>query len=82
MGVKDKSRVMNTNLIEFLEFANMLQLAEIVVVSALNRKESRGSHYRSDFPTKNDEVFGQHSISWLTDGVVHMEFEETLKVLR
>jgi succinate dehydrogenase / fumarate reductase flavoprotein subunit len=82
MGVKDKSREMNTNLVEFIEFGNMLQLAEMIVVASLNRMESRGSHFRRDFPARNDEVFGQHSLVWLTDGVVHMEFEETLAKLR
>lgn len=82
MGVKDKSRVMNTNLVEFIEFGNMLQLAEMIVVASLNRMESRGSHFRRDFPARNDDAFKQHSLVWLTDGVVHMEFEETLAKLR
>ena len=45
MGVKDKSKVYNTNLIEFLEFINMLDLAEIIIKSAINRKESCGAHF-------------------------------------
>ncbi|WP_457749661.1 FAD-binding protein [Sulfurimonas sp.] len=45
MGVKDASRVYNTNLIEFIEFRNMLDVCQTVVTSALARKESCGAHY-------------------------------------
>jgi len=50
MGVTDKSEKYNTNLLEFIEFTNMLQLSEVVILSALKREESRGAHYRSDYP--------------------------------
>jgi len=50
MGVKDLSKIYNTNLIDFLEFQNMLNLCEVVVKSAIARKESRGAHFRIDFP--------------------------------
>ena len=49
MGVDDNSKVYNTNLIDFLEFKNTLYLCEVVIKSALARKESRGSHFRVDF---------------------------------
>jgi len=45
MGVKDKSKVYNTNLIEFIAFRNMLDVCEAVVTGALARKESCGAHY-------------------------------------
>ena len=45
MGVKDKSKVYNTNLLEFLEFRNMLDVCEAVLEGALMRKESCGAHY-------------------------------------
>ena len=48
MGVKDSSKIYNTNLIEFLEFINMLDICEAVLEAALERKESCGAHYRSD----------------------------------
>jgi succinate dehydrogenase/fumarate reductase flavoprotein subunit len=61
MGVKDKSKTYNTNLKEFIEFINMLDLAEVVILSALARAESRGAHYRSDFPIE-DEKFAKRSV--------------------
>ena len=69
MGVKDKSKVYNTNLIEFLEFKNMLELSRLVLKGALAREESRGAHFRSDFPDI-DESFSKHTIVDI-NGVVH-----------
>ncbi len=61
MGIEDKSLIYNTNLKELIEFENMLQLCETIVLSALDRKESRGAHYRSDF-AKEDPLFEKESI--------------------
>jgi len=54
-GLKDKSLTFNTNLTDFIEFKNILEIAQIYLLSALNREESRGSHIRSDFPQSNDD---------------------------
>lgn len=62
MGVSDKSDIYNTNLIEFLEFKNMLELSELVLVSAISREESRGAHFRVDKPLENDELFKAHTV--------------------
>jgi len=48
-------KIYNTQMIEFLEFKNLISLAEITVVSAIKRKESRGAHFREDMPDKNDK---------------------------
>lgn len=53
MGIGDKSRIYNTNLKEFLEFKNMLDISVEVIKSAILRKESRGAHYRIDYANKN-----------------------------
>jgi succinate dehydrogenase / fumarate reductase flavoprotein subunit len=60
MGIEDKSKNFNTNLKEFIEFKNMLECSKIVVDSALQRCESRGAHYRTDFP-KEIESFAKPS---------------------
>ncbi|BBG66858.1 succinate dehydrogenase flavoprotein subunit [Hydrogenimonas sp.] len=76
MGIADKSREYNTNLLEFIEFGNMVELAEIVLVCAIGRNESRGAHQREDFPKEDDEKFGGvHSLSWKEQGVLCNEFE-------
>ncbi len=46
MGVVDKNRAYNSNLVEFLQFLNVVDIAEVVVKSALLRDESRGAHYK------------------------------------
>jgi len=61
MGVEDKSKIYNTNLVEFLEFKNMLELCEIVLLCAISREESRGAHFRTDKPNEDDS-FKAHSI--------------------
>jgi succinate dehydrogenase / fumarate reductase flavoprotein subunit len=73
MGIGDKTKAFNTNLIEFLEFGNMLELAEVILVCAISRIESRGSHFREDYPLMSEE-FNKNSISWKEDGVLCNEF--------
>ncbi|MFA7499477.1 MAG: FAD-binding protein, partial [Sulfurimonas sp.] len=61
MGVSDKTKEYNTNLIEFLEFKNMLLLGEAVLLSAISRDESRGAHFRVDAPISN-EKYRAHTV--------------------
>lgn len=76
MGIADKSREYNTNLTDFIEFGNMVELAEVVLVGAIGRNESRGAHQREDFPRKDDEKFaGVHSLSWKEMGTLCNEFQ-------
>ncbi len=68
ISVKDKSLIFNTDLVETLEFDNLIRQAITTMDSAYHRKESRGAHAREDFPKRNDEKFMQHTLSWC-DGV-------------
>ncbi len=61
MGVSDTSQIYNTNLIEFLEFRNMLELSKLILNAAIARDESRGAHFREDAPNEN-EKFKMHTI--------------------
>ena len=61
VGLTSKSKVFNYELQEALELNNMLQVAEVIVFSALQRNESRGAHFRSDFPERNDEKWLRHT---------------------
>ncbi len=76
MGPKDKSKTYNTNLVEFVEFGNMVELAEIVLVSAISRSESRGAHFRSDAPRRDDVKFAAHTIAWKEDGILCLDFQK------
>ena len=53
-GIEDKSTIFNTNLLELFEFKNMVICSKAIILSALNRRESRGSHYREDFQSSVD----------------------------
>ncbi|MDD2358040.1 MAG: FAD-dependent oxidoreductase [Thiovulaceae bacterium] len=61
MGVRDTNKLYNTELVEFLEFKNIVALAEMIVSGALQREESRGSHYREDMPSEN-KAFEKNTI--------------------
>ena len=60
--VYDTDMTFNTNLQQTLEFLNMVEVAETIVLGALERKESRGAHFRLDYPKRDDENFLKHSI--------------------
>lgn len=74
-GIEDKSKIFNTNLINYLEFKSSIQLSEIITKSALLRKESRGAHYRVDYK-EQDESYDKITIAQLCDNDLSIKFEE------
>ena len=68
LAVQDKSKIFNTDLISLLEFNNIMDLAEVLIETSLQRKESRGSFSRDDFPTRDDENYLYHSMTTLENG--------------
>ena len=62
MGPGDKNRGHNINLIDFLEFIHTVELGEMLLAGALQREESRGAHYRKDFPEENDASYRAHTL--------------------
>jgi len=64
--VRDQGRIYNTDLLSALEIDNLLDLAEVVVVGALARTESRGAHSRRDFPQRDDENWLKHTLAHYT----------------
>ncbi|MGZ5828855.1 MAG: FAD-binding protein, partial [Xanthobacteraceae bacterium] len=63
--VFDRSLIWNTDLIESLEFDNLIAQAVVTMDSAVNRKESRGAHAREDFPNRDDQNWMKHTLAWL-----------------
>lgn len=74
IGIDDHSRVFNTDLVNALELGYMLDVAEGLAHSALLRRESRGSHARSDYEERDDENFLKHSLAYQTDGDPRIEY--------
>jgi succinate dehydrogenase / fumarate reductase flavoprotein subunit len=71
--LSDTSLKYNTELLEFLELQNLLDLAIATTASACYRRETRGAHAREDFPDRNDENFLSHTLCWLDDGLVRID---------
>lgn len=63
--VDDKSAIFNTEIQEAIELGHMLEYSLFIVESALAREESRGSHFREDFPTRDDEKFLKHTYAYM-----------------
>ena len=64
--MQDKGKRFNTDLLEAVELGFLLDLAEVLVYSARNRKESRGGHMREDYPLRDDENYMAHTMAYLT----------------
>lgn len=73
--VLDKSKTYNTEFYNALELKNMLDLALVIASTALNRKESRGAHYRLDFPERDDTNWLKHTIAYLRGNTVEITYK-------
>ena len=63
IGIKDRSLIWNTDLVETLELDNLISQAVVTMESALNRKESRGAHVNEDFPDRDDANWMKHTVA-------------------
>jgi len=74
--VQDRGRIFNSDLTEAWELGNLLDLAEVTAVSALNRTESRGAHSREDYPTRNDKEWLKHTLAYRTpEGGIELRYK-------
>jgi succinate dehydrogenase / fumarate reductase flavoprotein subunit len=73
--IADKSKIFNTELQEAIEFGHMLDYSAFIVASALERQESRGAHFREDFPTRDDEKFLKHTMAYMDEnGEIKLDY--------
>ena len=70
VSVQDKGKRFNTDLLEAIELGFLLELAEVMVVGALNRKESRGGHAREDYPSRDDTNYMRHTMAYKSDAAL------------
>jgi succinate dehydrogenase / fumarate reductase, flavoprotein subunit len=66
ISIQDKGARYNTDLLEAIELGFLLDLAEVTIISALERKESRGGHAREDYPARDDVNFMRHTMAYRT----------------
>ena len=77
IDVKDRGMVWNTDLLEALEFDNLIAQAAVTVNSAANREESRGAHAREDYSERDDEKWMKHTLAWCDEaGKVTIDYRE------
>jgi len=76
LSVKDKSLLFNTDLVETLEFENLIRQALTTMDSAYNRKESRGAHAREDFTKRDDKNFMKHTLAWQNGKKVEVKYRD------
>jgi succinate dehydrogenase / fumarate reductase flavoprotein subunit len=74
ISISDKGKIFNQSLIEYLELENMVLIAEAIAFGAIKRKESRGSHYRTDYPSRDDDNFLKHTMVYLRDGIIEIGY--------
>ncbi|MFQ6082291.1 MAG: FAD-dependent oxidoreductase [Candidatus Aminicenantia bacterium] len=73
-----KSLVFSQELVNAIEFEAMLDLAEVITLGALNREETRGSHFRTDFPERNDQDWLKHTLVTYTDKGPKISYKEVI----
>lgn len=77
--IKDKSKVFNTEMQEAIEFGHMLDYSAFIVESALERKESRGAHYREDYLARDDENFLKHTMAYMNkEGNISLDYMDVV----
>ena len=76
VGVTDKGKVFNTELLNVWELGCLLDSAEITAVSALARKESRGAHAREDYPKRDDKTWLKHTLAWMNDDGIKLGYKD------
>jgi succinate dehydrogenase / fumarate reductase flavoprotein subunit len=80
VAIHDKGRRFNSDLLEAIELGFLLDLAEVLVVGAQARTESRGGHFRADYPTRDDVNFMRHTMAYrANDGSIRIAYKPVVQ---
>ncbi|MQC25908.1 MAG: succinate dehydrogenase flavoprotein subunit [Chloroflexi bacterium] len=79
VGVDDHGKLFNTDLLNAWELGCLLDVAQATAASAVARKESRGAHAREDFPTRDDETWMKHTLAWMREGAIQLDYKAVTK---
>ncbi len=79
IAVGDKGRRYNSDLLEAVELGFLLELAEVMVVGARARTESRGAHFREDYPKRDDVNFMQHTMAYRSDEGIRLDYKPVVQ---
>jgi len=72
----DRSDYFNNELLHYLELGQMLDISECILLGAMNREESRGSHFRTDFPKRDDEKWLKHTLAFKENGEFRLDYRD------
>jgi len=75
IGISDRGMIFNTEMMEALELRNLLDFSEVIAASALAREESRGAHYRTDFPERDDVGWLKHTLAYRSETGPLLEYK-------
>lgn len=75
VAIHDRGQRFNTDLLEAMELGFLIDLAEVVIAGAAAREESRGGHYREDFPTRDDEKFLLHTMAYAEPDGIRLDYK-------
>lgn len=73
--ISDKGKIFNYELVETIELGNTLDMSEVILSSALHRQESRGAHFRTDFPKRDDQNFLKHTLTFRTEKGLEIKYK-------
>jgi succinate dehydrogenase / fumarate reductase flavoprotein subunit len=80
--VEDKGKNFNVNLLEAMGLSNMLEFSELILDGGLEREESRGAHFRTDHPTRDDNNWLKHTMAFRTEDGGHELRYKPVKITR
>jgi len=76
--LRQKTLAFNFDLIQYFDLESMLNIAEVIVEGALERKESRGSHYRLDYPYRDDKNWLKHTLAFKDSDKIRLEYQKVI----